>query len=400
MRDDRISSGRALPAAASNAARRGMVPWIFVFLAGCAAPERTPHSLADQDAAEVAGYSDIRFFADLPRAELADFSFLPVGSGTDGRENWLVLSAGGAGGAYGAGVLAGWSERGDRPQFDLVTGVSAGALLAPFAFAGFDKEISTLFTGPSVADINRSRSLLAGILGRGAITGNALRKVIDAHLSDALIDEIARRHRAGARLLIVTTNLDAQRSVVWDIGAIAVSQRPDRRKLIGDILEASASIPAIFPPVRIQVTGNGRQFEELHADGGAIRQVYLLPDSVGTSVLPDGRQPDIFVIANAELTPSFSVVPDQSIRVAERALSSLEKSNLAREIIDIAALAQRGGALFRLAFIDRELPIDRRIPFDPAYMRAAYALGHAAGVGGTWAFVPPSGGNLLEGRHG
>ena len=137
--DDRgTSPEKAVSTAAAAAARRGMLPFFLAFLAGCFTPERTPYTLADLRDASIPGYHDIRFFADMPQDELAAqrTRFLPEGSGADGRSTWLVLSSGGAGGAFGAGVLAGWSERGDRPQFDLVTGVSAGALLAPFAFVG------------------------------------------------------------------------------------------------------------------------------------------------------------------------------------------------------------------------------------------------------------------------
>ncbi|MCB2111047.1 MAG: patatin-like phospholipase family protein [Defluviimonas sp.] len=379
-----------------------MLPFLVAFIASCATPERTPYTLADQMAAEVPGYKEIRFYADMPAAELAGQRdhFLPTGLGADGRASWLALSAGGAGGAFGAGVLIGWSERGDRPAFDLVTGVSAGALLAPFAFVGpsADRELASLFTAASVERLNRSRSLLAGVFGQGALPSKELRALIDAHLDDALVERIAARHRAGARLLIVTTNLDAQRSVVWDIGAIAASDRPDRVRLIGDVLEASASIPAIFPPVRIAVTGNDRAFEELHADGGAMRQVYLLPEAYQPDTTLGGLRPDIHVIVNAELAPRFNVIPQQSIRIAERALESLEKSNASDIVTDLAEFARRNRATFRLAYIDRAIPSNRRIPFDPNYMQAAFALGQVKGRAGAWEAGPPIGTGFLEAK--
>ncbi|MCB1369245.1 MAG: patatin-like phospholipase family protein [Rhodobacteraceae bacterium] len=377
-----------------------MLPVLFAFLAGCTTPDRTPYTLAEQMAASVPGYSAIRFYADMPPSEVAARRdrLLPPSLGKDGRTTWLALSAGGAGGAFGAGVLSGWSERGDRPEFDLVTGVSAGALLAPFAFVGpsADAQITSLFTAASVARLNHSRSLLAGVFGQGALPRRELRALIDTYLDDRLIDQIAARHRAGARLFVVTTNLDAQRSVIWDIGAIAASGQPDRTSLIGDVLEASASIPAIFPPVRITVEADGRQFEELHVDGGAMRLVYLLPDAFLANESLAGLRPDIHVIMDAELAPSFSVVPQQSIRIAERALSSLEKSSARELVTGFAGFARRNHATFRLAYIDRAIPINRHLPFDPAFMQSAFALGQIKGRTGAWEAGPPLGTGLLE----
>ncbi len=401
MHNRNSSTGKAIPTAAAAAARKGLLPALLAFLASCTTPARTPYTLADQLNAELPGYPGIRFYADMPDSELAARRehFLPRRSGSGARATWLVLSSGGPGGAFGAGVLTGWSERGDRPKFDLVTGVSAGALIAPFAFVGssVDGELAHLFTGASVAQLNRSRSLLAGVFGQGALSRRAFRALIDAHISCDLIERIAARHRAGARLLVVTTNLDAQRSVVWDIGAIAISGRPDSIRLIGDVMEASASVPAILPPVRISVTGNGNSFEELHADGGAIRQIYLFPDAFPIDAGLGGMRPDIHVIVNAQLAPSFSVIPQQSIRLAERALSSLEKSSASRGVAELAEFARQNRATFRVAFIDRTIPANHRIPFDPQFMQRAYALGKDKGRSGVWEFGPPIGTDLLEG---
>lgn len=391
---------KAISTAAAGAVRRGGLPFLVALIASCTTPARTPFTLADQMAAKVPGYQNIRFFADMPATRLAAKRklFLPRGAGRDGRSNWLVLSSGGAGGAFGAGVLTGWSERGDRPEFDLVTGVSAGALIAPFAFVGSvaDSRLATLFTSASSTRLNKSRSLLSGVLGQGAIPVSSMRGLIDAHIDADLIERIAARHRAGARLLVVTTNLDAERSVVWDLGAIAASDMPNKLDLFSDVLEASASIPAIFAPVRIAVTGNGASFEELHADGGAIRQTYLVPDAFYADNDLGGMRPDIHAIVNGELAPSFAVTPQQSIRIAERALSSLEKSSAARGITEIATFARQKKATFRLMYIDRHIPANPKLAFDPDYMRAAFALGQAKGRAGAWEFDPPIGIDLLE----
>lgn len=401
MPDRNSSTEKAVSTAAAAAARKGLLPRLLSFLAGWGTPARTPYTLADHLAAKLPGYDDIRFYADMPAADLAAHRghFLPDPQGADGRATWLALSSGGAGGAFGAGVLTGWSERGDRPQFDLVTGVSAGALIAPFAFVGSstDGELAHLFTEASVSTLNHSRSLLAGVFGQGAMPRKPFRALIDAHIDTRLIAQIAARHRAGARLLVVTTNLDAQRSVVWDIGAIANTDGPDKVHLIGDVLEASASVPAIFPPVRIAVIGNGKSFEELHADGGAIRQLYLFPDAFPFDAALGNMRPDIFVIVDAALAPSFNVIPQQSIRIAERALSSLEKSSASQSVARLAEFARQNRATFRVAYIDHAIPANKNIPFDPNYMKRAFALGQSKGRGGAWEFGPPLGTALLAG---
>ncbi len=400
MREKSNLTDKAVTTAAAAAMHKGMLPWLLAFIANRSTPTRTPFTLADQMAATVPGYGSIRFFADSPQAGLAaqQDHILPPNLKQQKRQTWLALSSGGAGGAFGAGVLTGWTTHGDRPQFNLVTGVSAGALLAPFAFVGprADMQLAKLFTAASVVHINQDRSLLAGIFGQSAIPAKPLRALIDTYVTAGLIEHIAERHRAGARLLVVTTNLDAQRSVVWNVGAIAASDHPGRLRLIGDVLEASASIPAIFPPVRIAVTGNGKAFEELHADGGAVRQLYLLPDAFLDIPAPAQAGADIFVILNAELGPSFSVIPQQSIQVAARALSSLEKSSAQRSVAEIANFAHQNKANFRLVYLDRAIPVDRHVPFDPNFMQRAFALGHAKGLAGSWAFAAPTGTDLLE----
>ncbi len=400
MDDNNFSTEKAVTTAAAVATRRGMLPFLVDLLTDWITPARTAYTLADLLQASVSGYQNIRFYADMPEADLKTKRsfFLPQHADAGKRASWLALSSGGTGGAFGAGVLTGWSARGDRPEFDLVTGVSAGALIAPFAFVGSaaDGELVDLFTAASVAQLNRSRSLLAGVLGQSAIPSKPFEDLICSHVNSHLIERIAARHRTGARLLIVTTNLDAQRSVVWDIGAIAASDQPDKVRLIGNLVQASASVPAIFPPVRIKVSGNGHTFEELHADGGAIRQLYLFPDAFYFNEDISAMRPDIYVIVNAELAPNFSMVRQQSIRIAGRALSSLEKFSASRGVAQLAAFAHRNRATFRLAFIDRILPVERGIPFDPIFMQNAFTLGQSKGSAGAWEFGPPIGTEFLE----
>ena len=205
-----------------------------------------------------------------------------------GREQvYLAVSGGGANGAYGVGILLGWTAAGTRPEFALVTGISTGALIAPFAFLGpeYDARLKEAYTSMTTKDIAKPRSAL-GTLNSDAATDTApLKAHIARYVDQEVIDAIAREFRRGRRLFIGTTNLDAIRPVFWNIGYIAVSGRPDAGDLIRTILLASASIPAVFPPQYIPVEAGGKRYDEIHVDGGAVAQAFLYPLGVDWRII-------------------------------------------------------------------------------------------------------------------
>ena len=259
---------------------------LFVMLAAaCAHDERPIFTATEQQAAVVPGYDDVPIRlvldADPERLREAGAFFLPD---TDTVEpEYLALSGGGAQGAVGAGVLVGWSASGKRPAFDLVTGVSAGALIAPFAFLGkeTDDTLTGVFTSGVAEGLIDRRFFLFGLLGQSLADPDPLKDLVAEHVDESLLLRIAEEHGKGRRLHIVTTNLDSQRNVLWDLGAIASSGRPDALSLFREALTASASIPGIFPGVEIETVADGRTIRELHADGSIVRQVFVFPDAVG-----------------------------------------------------------------------------------------------------------------------
>ena len=194
---------------------------------------------------------------------------------------FLVISGGGDDGAFGAGLLVGWSERGDRPQFDVVTGVSTGALSAPFAFLGRDHDgpLRRVYSDSVAGDIFESRAIVTVLAEDGVVDSAPLRRMIDGYVDAAMVEQLAAAYRAGRLLLILTTNLDQGRPVIWNLGAIAESGHPHARELIVDVLLASASIPAVFPPVMINATVDGQSFQEMHVDGGTVAQAFMYPPS-------------------------------------------------------------------------------------------------------------------------
>ena len=196
----------------------------------------------------------------------------------------LALSGGGAEGAFGAGILCGWTQSGTRPRFKLVTGISTGALMAPFAFLGpsYDARLKEAYTTISDRDIFQAHSPVAILLwlvnlrelpslADSRPLAQLVAKIVDAQV----LQEIAQEHLKGRRLLMGTTQLDAQRLVIWNMGAIAASGHPQALELFRKIMVASASIPAMFPPQYFAVEAGGEEFQEMHVDGGARVQVML-----------------------------------------------------------------------------------------------------------------------------
>ena len=340
--------------------------------AGSAGPlPRTAFSAADQQAAAIANMPDARFWAD---SESEYLRALPPKPGP-----WLILSTGGEDGAFGAGLLSGWSKAGTRPEFSLVTGVSTGALIAPFAFLGsrYDEQLRDAYTTISAIDIFE-----VGGKGESFLDTWPLHKLIEKRVTPELLKAIAAEHARGRRLLILTTNLDAGRPVAWDIGAIATRGDKQALDLVRKVMVAAISIPGAFPPGFIEVEGNGRKFEEMHVDGGLAGQFYIAPDSMlvstATSKLP---ATDFYIIANMKLNQEFQLTERTTLSILGRTISAAIKF-VTRNAIDRAyATALRSGIGFHVAYVNPDFNAPARGAFDPDYMKALYDVGFARGAG-------------------
>ena len=258
---------------------------VALALAGCATVTRIPYTQEEQAQAVVPGIPGARLWADDPAIATGPRS---VVSRTRAQQPVvLALSGGGADGAFGAGLLTGWTARGNRPQFTFVTGASAGALMAPFAFLGprYDEILRGVFASGEMANLLQSDGL-AGLFGAGLFKTAPLRDLIARHVDDALLAAVAREYQTGRRLYIVTTNLDAQRTAIWDMGKIASSSDPGALELFRNVMTASASIPGVFSPMLIDVEAQGKRFAEMHVDGGVTTNVLILPEAVLVSGTP------------------------------------------------------------------------------------------------------------------
>ncbi len=336
-------------------------------------PPRTPFTAADEDAAAVPGMPDARFWAD----SRTDFNnALPSQPGP-----WLILSSGGEDGAFGAGLLIGLTASGKRPDYSVVTGVSTGALMAPFAFAGsrYDDALRDAFTKITAADVFE-----AGATAESFVDSWPLKDLIAKQITPTLLADIAAEHRRGRRLFVITTNLDAERSVVWNMGAIAAHGGDGALDLFRSVLLASSSIPGAFPPLLIGVEANGKHFAEMHVDGGVGGQFFVAPAALMAST-SDYRLPatQLFIVVNSGLQPDFQVVQRSTPAILAQAVGAAVKVDT-RLMLDRAYLAaKRSGIGFNVATIRQSFSAPSRGAFDPDYMRALFQTGYDLAIGAT-----------------
>jgi predicted patatin/cPLA2 family phospholipase len=379
----------------------------LLWLGGCATEIRDPVPEPLVAVAGVPGYSHIRFWGDnasnldpailhsqatqVVRAAKADKSINLY------DRKFLAISGGGSNGAFGAGLLVGWTAAGTRPQFDAVTGVSTGSLIAPFAFLGpaYDRQLREVYTETSGKDIYKTKGLFSIIGGDSAVDDTPLRHLVARYVDDDLLAHIAREHAKGRRLLVGTTNLDAERPVVWDMGAIASSREPNRRQLFCDILVASASIPAVFPPMRLTVNADGQRYDEMHVDGGTTNQVFLFPSNFTARDVNQmiGRSPKrtLYVIRNGKVSPEWSAVKPKITAIAAKSLASLIKTQGIGDLYRMYANAKRDGIDFNAIWVPGSVELKEKEPFDPVYMKSLFNLGYRMGESGIpWSKVPPN----------
>jgi predicted acylesterase/phospholipase RssA len=365
--------------------------------------------------AEVPGMPGVRYFADEEAQEflrdgieaLQREQALLAASGHQGAlppVNFLAISGGGDDGAFGAGLLVGWTAAGDRPQFKGVTGISTGALIAPFAFLGpeYDHVLKHVYTNTSAADIFKPRNLLFGVFKDAMADTTPLYNLVKHYVNQKTLDDIAAEHAKGRLLLIGTTDLDSRTGVIWNMGKIAASGHPKALELFHRIMVASAAIPGAFPPVLINVEANGKQYQEMHVDGGTVAQVFVYPTSLSIAEesrkLGIVRERNLYIIRNARLDPEWAEVERRTFDIAGRAISSLIQTQGIGDLYIIHSLAQRDGIDFNLAYIPPTFKVKHTKDFDTEYMRQLFNLGYSMAVKGyPWQKEPPGFHAVLKG---
>ena len=319
-----------------------------------------------------------------------------LAAGAERYPYFLAVSGGGAEGAFTAGLLNGWTDAGDRPVFQVVSGISTGAWIAPYAFMGpeYDHVLRTFYTTSSTKNIMDRLSIFS-IRKNSALADTApLREIIASTIDEAFLARVAAEHDKGRRLIIATTNLDSQTPVIWNMGGIAKSGQPHAVQLFRDVMLASASVPGVFPPVIIEVEANGRRYDEMHVDGGVSKQVFAYPPGMNLAALAQQAGVDIdlnlYMIRNSKILPEHRPVGMTLKEIAGVSASMLLRSQGNSNIMETYEATRRDGVGFHLAYIPPDFDEEPTEAFDPVYMKKLFDLAYEqARTGYPWSKQPP-----------
>jgi len=372
--------------------------------AGCGSvPERTPVPKEFTETAQIPGIPQARSWGDEP-APWAEAWFALSQAELEARfpgvmakeHTYLAISGGGQNGAFGAGLLLGWTAAGTRPEFTAVTGVSTGALMAPFAFLGpaYDATLKEIYTEVTTKDILTQRNVLTGLTSDAMADTKPLQALIKKYITPEVMEALAGEYRKGRRLNVGTTNLDAGRPVIWHITRIAASGHPKALELIHKVLLGSASIPVAFPPVFFDVEANGQHYDELHVDGGGTSQVFLYPVAVDWSRVLEKLKvkgtPRVYLIRNSRYNPAWQAVTPSMASIAARSIDSLLRTQGIGDLYRLYLVAKRDGMSYHLAHVPDEFDEVPKEPFDKEYMRKLFDLGYKLAKSGyPWETAPP-----------
>lgn len=382
--------------------RTGLLLAVLIF-SGCASIERLPPPEDPSILGEIPEIPNTRFWGDdTPPDNVERVSVIRNQITTDpsydknAPVHFLALSGGGQNGAFGAGILKGWSDTGTRPEFRMVTGISTGAMTAPFAFLGpeYDVAIVNLYTKFSTKDVLKTH-LIKGILSGDSVTDNSpLRNILKSYFTPKEMQLVAQQHARGRRLFVGTTYLDVQRPVIWDIGAIASSDHPNAYDLIIDVLLASTAIPGAFPPIYFKAEMNGAEYDELHVDGGVTSQIFISPVSfrMEEALKKAGLHGEarIYLIRNSKISPKADHLKPKTFPILTHSLSTLLRVQGLGDMYRIYLDAEINNMKYHAAFIPDHFQEEPEEMFDINYMTDLYKLAYTQATNGyPWALDPP-----------
>lgn len=383
---------------------------LVILLPGCARLTRDAPAPPPISRAVLSDFSAIRF---LPFEDVASIQFSVEQSfkgespenyetGPQGERayNYLAVSGGGSDGAFGAGLLNGWTEAGNRPHFKIVTGVSTGALIAPFAFLGsdYDDELKASYTTIDSANIFIPSGILPLLWSEAATSTEPLQELIETYITEPVLDAIAKEYAKGRRLYVASTNLDAEQPVVWDMGAIAASNSPDRLALFHKVLLASASIPSMFPPVLMDVTIDGKKYQEMHVDGGVFFQTFFVGSVVDLPGTIREAHPDytgkvvqhLYVIRNGWVTPTPQPVQRALPSISMRAILTMLKVSGINDLWRLYLSTRDDDVQFHYVAIPAVYVPSTAEQFNQAEMIREFDFGHGLALRGIpWKSSPP-----------
>lgn len=375
---------------------------------GCANLPRNATPIDEMEQAEVPGFPDVRAWAGRISEAFQEDMQLSMSQEGDvfldrTKDKYvysvLALSGGGSDGAFGAGVLKGWTKNGRRPPFKLITGISTGALTAPFAFLGeeYDIKLEDIYSHLSTPDILELLGVFKFLNNPESFASTEpLQQLLEDVITEDLLRAIANKHRQGYRLYIGTTHLDAQQLMIWNMGKIANSESAGALKLFHSIMLASASVPVIFPPVLIEVEANGKLYDEMHVDGGASVQVFYYRNTVNMELLSnpkwEGREieADLYVIRNGKILGIPKQTPRKVEGIARQAMSAMTKAGAKGDLYRLYAVTQRDDVDFEYLAIPEDYHGEAKEEFDQEEMISVFKLGYELGFSGDgWRSKPP-----------
>lgn len=384
---------------------------VTLILSACAnEPIRSPLPPEYYNQAEVVDMPGVRVWGDDKSKLLHDdvvqsirnekAGLFPRGPEGELQYAGLAISGGGDHGAFGAGYLKGWSDSGTRPNFKIVTGISTGALIAPFAMLGsdYDEILKTSYTTITADDVFEMRHITSALWGESLADNHPLLDLVHDVVTDEVIDAVGKAHNNGQRLLIGTTNFDAQRPVIWNMGAVANSKHPDAYRVFREILVASASIPVLFPPVLIDVEAGGQTYDEMHVDGGTVGQMFfygsaldwkkVIAEASGGKELVD--KSTLYVIIDGEIDPESEAVRRRLGSITNRTISTLIKVSAWSALYRMYLHAEQGGYGFKYVGLpDSYEPLVKE-PYNPEEMTRMFDIGYEIGLKGDgWRSAPP-----------
>jgi hypothetical protein len=389
--------------------------FVVLLLTGCGTLLRDPVPLEAKNDPSVPGFTDIRFYPLTevePMRKAIRQAFLtetPDNYETlaDGwrRYHYLAISGGGSDGAFGAGILNGWSAKGNRPTFKVVTGVSTGALIAPLAFLGsaHDPQIKEAYTTVNRGEILVQHDLISMLWEESVADNGPLKALVTTYITPEVLDAIAVEHAKGRRLYVASTNMDREEPVIWDMGAIASSKDPAKLELFRSVLVASASIPAIFPPTLIKVNLDGRQYDEMHCDGGVFFQSFFIGSIVDLPGLIREAHPDykgkvfqeLHIIRNGSTTPARKQIPRGLRSISGRAVATMLKVSGINDLYRLFLSTEHDNVAFYFVALPEDYERSTEEEFNEAEMNRQYQLGYQLGANGIpWRRLPP--GYVLE----
>jgi hypothetical protein len=400
--------------------RVGFILIIFSFIllfSGCASLPREPVPIKNINDAEVIGIPNVRSWAGevteyfqqdiITSVEQERHHSISLDEQGNPKYAVLSLSGGGADGAFGAGFLNGWTRTGARPEFKIVSGVSTGALIAPFAFLGtdYDEPLKKVFTTVSTENIIKRVSIINLFSSEALTNTEPLKRLLKQYVTDDMIRQVANVHDQGRRLYIGTANMDSQRPVVWNMGLIAKSNHPSAPQLFRDVMLASASIPAGFPPVYIKVEVNGKSYDEMHSDGGTFAQVFFHGNTLDLKAAAHATGLDIknypiknlYIIRNGQLNPEPEHIERKIIDIAARAIDTMIKASFHGDLYRIYVTALRQNIKYHYVDIPDSYESQAKEPFDQEEMNRLFQIGYELGQQKEpWQTVPPGLENYLE----